>query len=1008
MSENIGRYNVIFEILTKQQGDIDEVKKKATGLQGVFQTAKGAFAGIISANIVQSAISGITGIISKSVGLAAGFETTSQSFKVLLGDFESAKKLIADLNAFSIETPFEPAEIQASAKTLLGFGRSAKETIADIRLIGNASAATGANLQSLATVFGQVAGIGKLGGQDALQFINQGLPVYQLLAESTGKSVSEIKKLQEQGKITFNDLRASFVKASEDGGKFAGALEAQSKTFSGLVSTLKGNIDEVLKSFGEIALPILKPLIKVANDFFNLILNGLSAAKPQIQGFVAGFITFYQSALQPVVDAFRNLVKQIKSGSESSETFRKVLNGITGIMRVVGQVTGFVVDKVADLIGFFKTSDIPFIVKLRAGLGLVLDIFENIGPIIEGTIAAVNQAGQNIFDTFTLSYLEAKKLINDFKAFLGSDDAAAQSIILQGQINRLKKEGKTAGQAFKEAFDNAVKNRIKIGTIEEEKSGSAKTPNENKGGTGGGAGKKDADKEKKAQDEKLKRQDEYFKALFAQQEAAEREDRTRRIAVANETIQGTTKLKEALENIEIDSARRLEIIELNQQRAILAGRQAFFIAQAKSKKKPLPTDSEFVELGNQIDELDRKLDAFTQNSAKFNVGGFGFDAGLAVLNSTIDLQDALLEANEKERVQQEIHAKKSIGNAESLAREIKRINIESEIAKLEILKFFAKEGTKAALDIENAILDLEKELKGITPFKKEGGEEKPGLLQKIFGLNNAEFAAFKKAIDRAVSYAQEAVAGTLQNEIEITEKRISIQEERVEAAEKIAEKGNVKQLQIEEARLAELTEKRQRYVQAQQAISQLEILQAQSVAAANSIAAIAGGFKQGGFAGIATGIATGIALVAQIALITSTIRNSFSDIPSFKDGIPVFSTRKDGRVTGPGNGKSDSVPAMLSNGERVVDAMNNQIIGNIPNAELAEAVQLYKAYPKLKNPIIVAGQNKMDISELKEGMAELQKSFEGLKIVTKLDVDGFSQSIERRVDKVIRRNKIKG
>lgn len=63
ISENIGRYNVIFEILSKQQSDIDEIKKKATKLKGVFQTAKGAFAGIIATNVVQSAHNGIRSII---------------------------------------------------------------------------------------------------------------------------------------------------------------------------------------------------------------------------------------------------------------------------------------------------------------------------------------------------------------------------------------------------------------------------------------------------------------------------------------------------------------------------------------------------------------------------------------------------------------------------------------------------------------------------------------------------------------------------------------------------------------------------------------------------------------------------------------------------------------------------------------------------------------------------------------------------------------------------------
>ncbi|MBK9689122.1 MAG: tape measure protein [Saprospiraceae bacterium] len=151
--------------------------------------------------------------------MAGAAEQTAISFNTLIGNAERADQLFRDLDKFSIDTPFEPTEINNAAKTLLGFGRSADIVLSDLNLIGNASAATGANLQSLAVVFGQVAGTGKLAGQDALQFINQGIPVYQLLSESLGKSVKEIKKLQEDGKITFDVLREAFAKASKELGK---------------------------------------------------------------------------------------------------------------------------------------------------------------------------------------------------------------------------------------------------------------------------------------------------------------------------------------------------------------------------------------------------------------------------------------------------------------------------------------------------------------------------------------------------------------------------------------------------------------------------------------------------------------------------------------------------------------------------------------------------------------------------------------------------------------------
>ena len=221
-----------------------------TAMGSTGNMLKTIMTGIIRFAAPTAILAGITAIGKKAIQTAANFETTTQSFAVLLGSMAKAKDLLKDLTSFSLATPFDPTEIQDAAKTLLGFGRTAKDVKKDIEIIGTAAAATGAPLKSLSLVFGQVAGVGKLLGNDVLQFINAGVPVYQILADHLKVSVSEVKKLQEQGKITFDVLRQSFQEAAEDGGKFAGALEKQSKTLNGLMSTAKGVASELLVAFG--------------------------------------------------------------------------------------------------------------------------------------------------------------------------------------------------------------------------------------------------------------------------------------------------------------------------------------------------------------------------------------------------------------------------------------------------------------------------------------------------------------------------------------------------------------------------------------------------------------------------------------------------------------------------------------------------------------------------------------------------------------------------------------
>lgn len=307
MSENIAKYNVILELITKQTGDIDKIKNNSNSIQNSFDKAKKAFIGFTSVGAALKVGQALSAISGKAIQLAADYETVTKSFKILLGSKAEADKLVADLEKFALETPFESKDILNATKTLLGFGRSAKEVRDDLKLIGNAAAATGASLSSLSLVFGQVAGVGRLMGQDAMQFINAGIPIYQVLGDYLKKDVGEIKKLQEEGKITFDTLSAAFQDASKEGGKFYGALEEQANSFAGLTAAANEYIEKVIRSFGDIILPFVKSFYQS----FNTLMEDIStraakmaeALKPTIDAFITG--------LKPALDVLLQVISGV-------------------------------------------------------------------------------------------------------------------------------------------------------------------------------------------------------------------------------------------------------------------------------------------------------------------------------------------------------------------------------------------------------------------------------------------------------------------------------------------------------------------------------------------------------------------------------------------------------------------------------------------------------------------------------------------------------------------------
>ncbi|MGV6816103.1 MAG: tape measure protein [Thiotrichales bacterium] len=281
---NISPDNDLFEPLSKE---LNGLQKQLEGtVRKIEQAGKqsnqsnrqiGGFAAGLRNLAAAGAAIGIAEILRQgtvqAVNLAAELETTTQKFAVFLGSEDEAVRLLTRLNEISESTPFEPEQLESAARLLLSFGGTAQTVQQDIVTLGELSSATGANLEDLALVFGQVQAKQKLQGEEALQLLERGIPVYELLSKELGKSQAEIQKLQSEGAISFETLRKALTNATREGGKFAGSLERQSQTLNGLRSTLSGVGNAILRAFGERILEPVKSLTREAISFGKALLG---------------------------------------------------------------------------------------------------------------------------------------------------------------------------------------------------------------------------------------------------------------------------------------------------------------------------------------------------------------------------------------------------------------------------------------------------------------------------------------------------------------------------------------------------------------------------------------------------------------------------------------------------------------------------------------------------------------------------------------------------------------
>ena len=212
-----------------------------------------------------------------AVRQAAKFERLQVTLNTLNGSAEEGAKAFERLVQFSAETPLQLEELTRVNNMLMGFGQTSDDAFKSLKMLGDVAAVSGGNLTGIAVAFGQAAAEGRVMTRDLRQFINNGVPILDILSKSMGVARGEIMDLASEGKLSFKVLQDGFKFATGDNGRFNDGLKILSQTLEGLFSTLKDNVNIALATLGkEIAealdlkngIPALSKSIKELTDAF--------------------------------------------------------------------------------------------------------------------------------------------------------------------------------------------------------------------------------------------------------------------------------------------------------------------------------------------------------------------------------------------------------------------------------------------------------------------------------------------------------------------------------------------------------------------------------------------------------------------------------------------------------------------------------------------------------------------------------------------------------------------
>lgn len=194
------------------------------------------------------------------------FQQIEMAFNTMLGSEQKATALMQQMVTTAASTPFDLQGVANGAKQLLAYGLEANQVNDTLVRLGDIAAGLSIPLNDIIYLYGTTMSQGRLYAQDLMQFTGRGIPMIAELAKQFGVSESKVKDLVSEGKVGFPEVQKAIEDLTNEGGKFGGLMDAQSKTLTGQLANLEDNIDMMFNEIGEKSEGAIGGAIELAAD----------------------------------------------------------------------------------------------------------------------------------------------------------------------------------------------------------------------------------------------------------------------------------------------------------------------------------------------------------------------------------------------------------------------------------------------------------------------------------------------------------------------------------------------------------------------------------------------------------------------------------------------------------------------------------------------------------------------------------------------------------------------
>lgn len=393
----------------------EEAGEKAEKASGGWTVLKGVMADLAS-SAIKAAMSAVADGAKKMVSAGLEYNQAMEGYitnftTMLGGSSEAANGMVGSLQKLAAATPLAMSDLAGGAQTLLAFGVASDDVSGTLQRLGDISLGNADKMQSLARAYGKATAQGKLTGETVQMMIDAGWNPLIDICDQTGESMEEVQKRMAAGSISAEELTQAVNHATDAGGKFAGGMEAASKTVAGLTSTLQDNVNAML---GELMQPVsdamLSTLLPTAIDAVDQLttafedegIDGFSrVAGSLIASLSAQLVSYAPQAIPAALSFIGALVTGLLSALPDLTGTSVELVGAL-LLGIADQLPGIITAAMSALLGIVGkiTSPESITLLIQAAMQLMLALARGLIAAIPQLIDAVPGIITNLVESF--------------------------------------------------------------------------------------------------------------------------------------------------------------------------------------------------------------------------------------------------------------------------------------------------------------------------------------------------------------------------------------------------------------------------------------------------------------------------------------------------------------------------------------------------------------------------------------------------------------------------------